>query len=123
MGRIQKAILAIITERQKLGKLSQKQISRALGCGQASISQMLTGARGLSETKIEEFCDFLKITLGDIENPTPIPIEPKPLRDSLKKLRRLYEDSSVPGFKNVTRSMESPKSLPQQKHQLLHQML
>jgi DNA polymerase V len=60
----------------------------------------------LSETKIEAFCEFLGITLGDIENPTPIPVEPKPLRDSLEKLRRLYEDPSVPGFKNVTRSMD-----------------
>jgi SOS-response transcriptional repressor LexA len=106
MGNIQKAITDIIKERKKLGKLSQRDVARALGCSQASVSQLLTGARGLSETKIEAFCQFLGITLGDLENPTPQPVEPKPLRDYLEKLKRLYEESSVPGFKNVTRSID-----------------
>jgi SOS-response transcriptional repressor LexA len=106
MGKIQKAIGDIIAERKKIGKLSQRDVARALGCSQASVSQLLTGARGLSETKIEAFCQFLGITLGDLENPTPQPVEPKPLRDYLEKLKRLYEESSVPGFKNVTRSID-----------------
>jgi DNA polymerase V len=106
MGKIQKAISDIIAERKKLGKLSQRDVARALGCSQASVSQLLTGARGLSETKIEAFCQFLGITLGDLENPTPQPVVPKPLRDYLGKLKRLYEESSVPGFKNVTRAID-----------------
>jgi SOS-response transcriptional repressor LexA len=106
MGKIQKAIGDIIAERKKIGKLSQRDVARALGCSQASVSQLLTGARGLSETKIEAFCQFLGITLGDLENPTPQPVVPKPLRDYLEKLKRLYEESSVPGFKNVTRSID-----------------
>ena len=106
MGKIQKAIADIIAERKKIGKLSQRDVARALGCSQASVSQLLTGARGLSETRIEAFCQFLGITLGDLENPTPQPVVPKPLRDYLEKLKRLYEESSVPGFKNVTRSID-----------------
>jgi len=69
------------------------------------VSQLFTGGRGLSETKIEAFYDFPGITPGDLENPTPQPVEPKPLRDYLEKLRCL-EESSVPGFKNVTRSID-----------------
>jgi SOS-response transcriptional repressor LexA len=106
MGKIQKAIASIIAEKKKIGKLSQRDVARALGCSQASVSHLLTGARGLSETRIEEFCEFLGITLGDLENPTPQPVVPKPLRDYLEKLKRLYEESSVPGFKNVTRSID-----------------
>jgi DNA polymerase V len=106
MGKIQKAISSIIIERKKIGKLSQRDVARALGCSQASVSHLLSGARGLSETRIEEFCQFLGITLGDLENPTPQPVVPKPLRDYLEKLKRLYEEASVPGFKNVTRSID-----------------
>lgn len=106
MGKIQTAIAAIISERKKIGKLSQRDVARALGCSQASVSHLLSGVRGLSDKRIEEFCEFLNITLGDLENPTPQPVEPKPLRDYLDKLKRLYEESSVPGFKNVTRSID-----------------
>jgi SOS-response transcriptional repressor LexA len=106
MGKIQKAIVDIIAEKKKIGKLSQRDLARALGCSQASVSQLLSGARGLSETRIEEICNFLGITLGDLENPTPQPVDPKPLRDYLEKLKRLYEEASVPGFKNVTRSID-----------------
>lgn len=106
MGKIQKAIASIIADKKKIGKLSQRDVARSLGCSQASVSHLLSGARGLSETRIEEFCQFLGITLGDLENPTPQPVVPKPLRDYLEKLKRLYEESSVPGFKNVTRSID-----------------
>ena len=103
MGKIKSAIVDIISERKKLGKLSQRDVARALGCSQASVSQLLTGARGLSDKKIEELCDFLGITLGDIENPTPPPVEPKPLQECFKKLKQLYENSSIPAFRNVKR--------------------
>ena len=106
MGKIQKAINAIIAERNEIGKLRQRDLAKAFGCSQASVSHMLTGARGLSEKRIEEFCAYLGITLGDLEKPTPKPVEPKPLRDYLKKLKDLYEISTVPGFKNVTRSID-----------------
>jgi DNA polymerase V len=106
MGKIQKAIAAIIAERNEIGKLSQRELAKALGCSQASVSHLLTGARGLSEKRIEDFCKYLGITLGDLENPTPRPVEPKPLRDYLKKLKDLYEISTAPGFKNVTRSID-----------------
>jgi SOS-response transcriptional repressor LexA len=106
MGKIQKAISSIIAERKKIGRLSQRDVAKALGCSQAAVSHMLSGARGLSEARIVEFCELLGITLGDLENPTPRPVEPKPLRDYLEKLKRLYEESTIPGFKNVTRSID-----------------
>jgi DNA polymerase V len=106
MGKIRDALLAIIAERKELGKLSQRDLAKFMGCTQATVSHMLTGARGLSEKRIEDFCAYLKITLGDLEDPTPKPVEPKPIRDYLKKLKDLYEISTVPGFKNVTRSID-----------------
>lgn len=106
MGKIRDALNSIIAERNEIGKLSQRDLAKFMGCTQATVSHMLTGARGLSEKRIEDFCAYLKITLGDLEDPTPRPLEPKPLRDYLEKLKRLYEDSSVPGFKNVTRSID-----------------
>jgi len=106
MGKIRDALNAIIAERNELGKLHQRDLAKYMGCTQATVSHMLTGARGLSEKRIEDFCAYLKITLGDLENPTPRPLEPKPLRDYLEKLKRLYEDPSVPGFRNVTRSID-----------------
>jgi DNA polymerase V len=106
MGKIRNALLAIIAERKELGKLSQRDLAKFMGCTQATVSHMLTGARGLSEKRIEDFCAYLGITLGDLENPTPKPVEPKPIRDYLKKLKDLYEISTVPGFKNVTRSID-----------------
>jgi DNA polymerase V len=106
MGKIRDALNAIINERKEIGKLSQRDLAKAMGCTQASVSHLLSGARGLSEKRIEDFCACLGITLGDLENPTPRPVEPKPLRDYLEKLKRLYEDPSVPGFKNVTRSID-----------------
>jgi DNA polymerase V len=106
MGKIREALAAIVAERNEIGKLSQRDLAKALGCSQASVSHLLTGARGLSEKRIEDFCKFLGITLGDLENPTPRPLDPKPLRDYVDKLKHLYEDSSVPGFKNVTRSID-----------------
>jgi transcriptional regulator with XRE-family HTH domain len=107
MGKIQKAIADKIAERNKIGKLGQREMARALGCSQATVSYLLTGARGLSEKWIERFCDYLGITLGDLEKPTPPPpTEPKKLRDYMDKLKRLYEISSVPAFKNVSRSID-----------------
>jgi DNA polymerase V len=106
MGKIRDALNVIINERKEIGKLSQRDLAKALGCTQASVSHLLSGARGLSEKRIEDFCACLGITLGDLENPTPKPVEPKPIRDYLKKLKDLYEISTVPGFKNVTRSID-----------------
>ncbi len=106
MGKIQKAIAAIVAERNELGQLKQKDLAKALGCSQATVSHILTGARGLSEKWIEALCEALDITLGDIEQPTPRPPEPKQLREYSEKLKRLYEISHVPAFRSISRAMD-----------------
>ena len=107
MGKIQKAIASKIEERKKIGKVSQREIARALGCSQVTVSHLLKGTRTLNEKWIERFCDYLGITLGDVEKPTPPPPkEPKKLRDYMDKLKRLYEITSVPAFKNISRNID-----------------
>jgi DNA polymerase V len=106
MGKIQKALAAIVAERKELGELSQRRLARDLGCSQAMVSNILSGSRGLSEKWIEAFCEILGITLGDLENPTPKPVEPKQLQECSEKLKKLYETSSIPAFRNISRSID-----------------
>lgn len=102
MGKIQKAIAAIVAERNDLGQLTQKDLAKTLGCSQATVSHIMTGARGLSEKWIEALCEALNITLGDIERPSPRPPEEKKLREYSEKLKRLYEITHVPAFRSVS---------------------
>src|SRR5512135_3490616 len=103
MGKIQKAIAAIYAEKQEMGKIRQKELAKALGCSQATVSHILNGSRALSEKWIEALCDQLGITLGDIEQAKNRPSETKELRECFAKLKRLYEVKPVPGFRNVSR--------------------
>ncbi len=106
MGKIQKAIAGIVAERQEMGQLRQKDLAKTLGCSQATISHILNGGRTLSEKWIEALCDALGITLGDIESPTPHPVEPKQLREYSEKLKRLYELTQVPAFRSISRAID-----------------
>ncbi len=106
MGKIQKAIASIVAERNELGQLKQKDLAEALGCSQATISHILTGARSLSEKWIEALCEALNITLGDIEKPTPRPPEEKKLREYSEKLKRLYEITQAPAFRSVSTAID-----------------
>lgn len=99
MGMIQKRIASIVSERNKLGELSQRDVARALGCSQASVSYLLKGQRGLSEKWIEKFCELLEITLADLDKTEAPPAEPKPLRELKRKLDYLYEGKGAPAIK------------------------
>jgi SOS-response transcriptional repressor LexA/DNA-binding Xre family transcriptional regulator len=95
MGVIQERIAAIVTARSKLGELSQRELAKALGCSQTTVSYLLNGQRGLSEKWIEKFCRILNVTLSDLDKPEPPPRQPKPLREMGDKLKQLYESKSL----------------------------
>lgn len=94
MGTIQRRISAIVAERQKLGEINQRDLAKALGCSQATVSYLLKGQRGLGEKWIEKFCRVLNVTLSDLDTPEPPPRQPKPLRQISDKLKQLYETKS-----------------------------
>jgi DNA polymerase V len=106
MGKIQKAIAAIYAEKQEMGKIRQKDLAKALGCSQATVSHILNGSRTLSEKWIEALCDQLDIKLGDIEEAASHPPEPEELRECYARLKRLYETKYIPGFRSVSRNID-----------------
>jgi len=106
MGKIQKAIAAIYAEKQEMGKIRQKDLAKALGCSQATVSHILNGSRTLSEKWIEALCEQLDISLGDIEEVKSRPPDPEELRECYVRLKRLYETRYVPGFRSVSRNIE-----------------
>lgn len=106
MGKIQKAIAAIYAEKQEMGKIRQKDLAKALGCSQATVSHILNGSRTLSEKWIEALCEQLDIKLGDIEEATSHPPEPEELRECYARLKRLYETKYIPGFRSVSRNID-----------------
>ena len=106
MGKIQKAIAAIYAEKQEMGKIRQKDLAKALGCSQATVSHILNGSRTLSEKWIEALCEKLDISLGDIEEAKSHPPDPEELRECYVRLKRLYETRYVPGFRSVSRNID-----------------
>jgi DNA polymerase V len=106
MGKIQKAIAAIYAEKQEMGKIRQKDLAKALGCSQATVSHILNGSRTLSEKWIEALCEQLDISLGDIEEAKSHPPDPEELRECYVRLKRLYETRYVPGFRSVSRNID-----------------
>ncbi len=106
MGKIQRAITAIYAEKQEMGKIRQKDLAKALGCSQATVSHILNGSRTLSEKWIEALCEQLDIKLGDIEEATSHPPEPEELRECYARLKRLYETKYIPGFRSVSRNLD-----------------
>ena len=106
MGKIQKAIAAIYAEKQEMGKIRQKDLAKALGCSQATVSHILNGSRTLSEKWIEALCEHLDISLGDIEQVKSHPPDPEELRECFVRLKRLYETRYVPGFRSVSRNID-----------------
>jgi SOS-response transcriptional repressor LexA len=105
MGRIQKAIAAIYAEKQKLGKIRQQDLAKALGCSQATVSHIINGSRTLSEKWIESLCEQLDITLADIEQEKSHLLDTKELREAIEKLRDLYKTRPEVAFRNVDRSI------------------
>jgi SOS-response transcriptional repressor LexA len=106
MGKIQKAIAAIYAEKQEMGKIRQKDLAKALGCSQATVSHILNGSRTLSEKWIEALCEQLDIKLGDIEEATSHPPDPKELREAINKLRTLYNTRPKAAFQNIDRNLD-----------------
>ena len=106
MGKIQKAIAAIYAQKQEMGKIRQKDLAKALGCSQATVSHILNGSRTLSEKWIEALCEQLDISLGDIEEVRSHPPDPEELRECYVRLKRLYETRYVPGFRSVSRNID-----------------
>lgn len=106
MGKIQKAIAAIYAEKQEMGKIRQKDLAKALGCSQATVSHILNGSRTLSEKWIEALCEQLDISLGDIEEAKSHAPDPEELRECYIRLKRLYETRYVPGFRSVSRNID-----------------
>jgi SOS-response transcriptional repressor LexA len=106
MGKIQKAIAAIYAEKQEMGKIRQKDLAKALGCSQATVSHILNGSRTLSEKWIEALCEKLDISLGDIEEINSRAPDPEELRECYVRLKCLYETRYVPGFRSVSRNID-----------------
>jgi DNA polymerase V len=106
MGKIQKAIAAIYAQKQEMGKIRQKDLAKALGCSQATVSHILNGSRTLSEKWIEALCEKLDISLGDIEEAKSHPPDPEELRECYVRLKRLYVTKYVPGFRSVSRNID-----------------
>ena len=106
MGKIQEGLKAIIEDRKEMKGLTQKALARMMGAKPAMVSALLNGERRLNEDWIEKFCAALEITLGDLEAPTPRIPEPKVVREYSEKLKRLYEISPVPAFRNISRAID-----------------
>jgi repressor LexA len=105
MGKIQKAIAAIYAQKHKLGKIRQQDLANALGCSQATVSHILNGSRTLSEKWIESLCEQLEINLGDIEKEKSHLPDTKELRETIEKLRDLYNTRPEVAFRNIDRSI------------------
>ncbi len=106
MGKIQKAIAAIYLEKQEMGKVRQKDLAKALGCSQSTVSHILNGSRTLSEKWIEALCEHLDVTLADIAEAEGRLPDPEELRECYVRLKRLYETRYVPGFRSVSRNID-----------------
>jgi len=106
MGKIQKAIAAIYEKKQEMGKVRQKDLAKALGCSQSTVSHILNGSRTLSEKWIESLCEELDITLGDIEEAMSDPMQAMELRECFVRLKRLYETRYAPGFRSISRNID-----------------
>jgi SOS-response transcriptional repressor LexA len=106
MAKIQEVLSEIVENRKETHGLTQKRLAELMGAKPARISSLLSGKRRLNEDWLKKFCSALDITLGDLEQPTPHIPEPKALREYSEKLKRLYEISPVPAFRNVSRAID-----------------
>jgi hypothetical protein len=77
-----------------------------MGAKPAMISSLFSGKRRLNEDWIKKFCAALDITLGGLEEPAPCIAEPRVLHEYSEKLKRLYEISPVPAFRNISRAID-----------------
>jgi SOS-response transcriptional repressor LexA len=106
MAKIQEVLSDIVENRKETQGLTQRKLAELMGAKPAMISSLLSGKRRLNEDWIKKFCAALDITLGDLEEPTPRITEPKILREYSEKLKRLYEISPVPAFRNISRAID-----------------
>jgi SOS-response transcriptional repressor LexA len=106
MAKIQEVLSEIVENRKETQGLTQKKLAELMGAKPAMISSLLSGKRRLNEDWLKKFCSALDITLGDLEQPTPHISEPKALREYSDKLKRIYEISPVPAFRNVSRAID-----------------
>ena len=103
MAKIRAAIRRIYNDRKELGKITQGDIAKRLGCNRSTISQYLNGYIAMSEDVIEGFCEVLGVNLSDLENWNPELAEirfsaettaekaPPELAKAIAKLSRLYK--------------------------------
>lgn len=106
MAKIQEVLSAIVENRKETQGLTQKKLAELMGAKPAMISSLLSGKRRLNEDWLKKFCSALDITLGDLEQPTPQISEPKVLREYSDKLKKIYEISPAPAFRNVSRTID-----------------
>lgn len=117
MSKIRAALNAIYKDKKELGLITQKTLAQRMNCSQSAISQYLSGESAMSAEVIEAFCAALGVKISDLEHWNPQLAEirfsepharqkPKELRQYISKLERLHEIQSIPGFRNVTRSID-----------------
>jgi SOS-response transcriptional repressor LexA len=106
MAKIQAVLRSIVENRKETQGLTQKKLAELMGAKPAMISSLLSGKRRLNEDWLEKFCSVLNISLGDFEKPTATVPEPKVLREYSEKLKRLYEISPIPAFRNISRAID-----------------
>jgi transcriptional regulator with XRE-family HTH domain len=106
MAKLQAVLRSIVENRKETQGLTQKKLAELMGAKPAMISSLLSGKRRLNEDWLEKFCSVLNISLGDFEKPTALAPEPRVLREYSEKLKRLYEISPVPAFRNISRAID-----------------
>jgi len=114
MSKIRVALSRIYNDRKELGKITQGDIAKRLGCNRSTVSQYLNGYISMSEDVIEGFCDALGVKLADLENwnPTLAAVstqadasEPKELREAIYAMKHLYAANSH-AFKSASRAVD-----------------
>lgn len=105
MGKIQRALAAIVEDRKEIGQISQRELAKIIGCSEPQLSSLLSGNRRLNEDWIIKICEALSITLSDLEKHEFETKDPKDLRISIEKLKHLYA-RNINGFNSISRSIE-----------------
>jgi transcriptional regulator with XRE-family HTH domain len=104
MGKIQRALAAIVEDRKEIGQISQRELARKVGCSEPQLSSLLSGNRRLNEDWIIKICEALDIRLSDLEKSESIKKDSKELRAAIENLKRLYS-CNIHGFNNITRNI------------------
>jgi len=111
MSNILEALNAIVKEKKKFERITQKLIAERMGTSQPAVTQYLKGDTGITIELLEKFCAALEIKLSDLENWSPELAEirlshgsgkvaPPELVKARAKLDKLYEVNK-PAFDGV----------------------